>query len=165
MWMPVFPVQPPPSWISERYQRVLPFSKTSLSSSNNKTQHMTLFCSAIARISKFFIKCYTILLILDEFRHSKLLIWRHAYWGHVMLKSWNWCYPVENLSVHKVIKMSMISLKTKKFPSKECSGGIPPPICNIRVKSFKFRSNKHSVIIQYSEAILIVIDTYTILDK
>jgi len=43
-------------------------------------------------------------LILDEFHQSKLLIWRHAYWSHVMLRSWNRCCPVENLFVHKVIK-------------------------------------------------------------
>jgi len=33
----------------------------------------------------------TILLILDEFHQSKLLIWRHGYWGHVMLKSILFC--------------------------------------------------------------------------
>jgi len=68
----------------------------------------------------------TILLILDEFRQSKLQIWRHAYWGHDMLSSWNWCYAVENLFVHKFIKSYVISLKTKMLHREECSEGISP---------------------------------------
>jgi len=68
-----------------------------------KTWHTTLYYSAISRISVLFIRT-TILLIFDEFRQWKLLIWLHAYWDHVMLRSWNRCCPVENLFLHKVIK-------------------------------------------------------------
>jgi len=126
MWIHVFPVWPLPSWISEWYRHVLPLTKTSLSSPNRKPN-----------IKRYFIQPYyvyhgcllraTILLILDEFHQSKLLIWRHAYWGHVMLSSWNRSCPVQNLFVHKVIKMSVISLQTKKLHNKECAGGIFPP--------------------------------------
>jgi len=86
-------------WVISTYFTV---DKDFLEFTQQNTWHTTLFYSAISRISGLFT---TILLILDEFHQSKLLIWRHAYCGHVMLRSWNQCCPIENLFVHKVIKM------------------------------------------------------------
>jgi len=125
MWKHVFPFWLPPSWISEWYRRMLSLTKTSLSSLHKRPD-----------IQRYFIQPYnvyqgcllraTILLILDEFHKSKLLIWRHAYWGHVMLRSLNRCCPVDNVFVHKVIKYFCQIFSDKKLHSKECSGGIPP---------------------------------------
>jgi len=76
--------------------------KDFLAFTQQKTWHTTLFYSATSRISGLFTTCYHIAYF--RWISPMLLIWRHAYWGHVMLRSWNWCCPVENLFVHKVIK-------------------------------------------------------------
>jgi len=106
--------------------------KDLLEFTQQKTWHTTLFYSAISSISGLFTTCYHIAYV--RWISPKLLIWRHAYWGHVMLRSWNECCPVDNLFVHKFIKNVCHILQTKKLHSKECSGGISP-ICNIRVNS------------------------------
>jgi len=133
LWIHVFPVWPPPSWISEWYRRVLPLTKTSLSSPNTK-QHTTLFYSAKYHVYQGCLLRATILLIIDEFHLSKLLIWRHAFWGHVMLRSWNQCCPVENSFVYKVIKHFCHISSDKNVTQQRVLWGIPP-ICNTRIKA------------------------------
>jgi len=70
-----------------------------------------------------------IILILDEFRQSKFLIWSHFFWGHVVLRSWNRCCPVENLFVHKVQKnVYLISLDKKVTQQRVLWGVFSLPI-------------------------------------
>jgi len=111
--------------------------KTSLSSPNKKTNIQRYFIPPYHVYQGCLLRA-TILLILD-FHQPKLLIWRHAYWGHVIQRSWNRCCPVENLFVHKVIKNLCPISSDKKSHSKEYSGDIPP-ICNTWVTERNYDS-------------------------
>jgi len=62
---------------------------------------------------------------------KKLLIWRHAYWGHVILKSWNWYYPV--VFVHKGITNVCHISSDHKVTQQRVPWGYFSPICNTRV--------------------------------
>jgi len=136
MWIHVFPVWPPPSCISEWYWRALPLTKT-LSSPNKKPYIQRYFIQPYHAYQGCFLRA-TILLnyILDEFHQSKLIIWCHAYCGHVMLKSWNRCCPVENLFVHSQ-KIFLSYLFRQKVTQQRVLWGYFSPICNTRVKAFR----------------------------
>jgi len=127
LWINVFPVWPPPSWLSEWYRRVLPLTKTSLSSPNKKPDIQRSYIQPYHVYQGCLLRA-TILLILDEFHQSKLLIWRHAYWCHVISRSWNRCCPVENLFVHKVITNFCHISSDKKVTQQRVLWGYSPPI-------------------------------------
>jgi len=106
--------------------------KDLLKFTQHKTWLTTLFYLAISVYQGCLLRA-TILFILDEFHQSKLLLWRHAYWGHVMLRPWNWCCPVDNLFVHNIINKFCHISSDKKVTQQRVLWGYFPPICNTRV--------------------------------
>jgi len=106
------------------------------------TKNLTYNVILFSHITHMRINCFlraTILLILDECRQSKLLIWRQAYWGHAMLRSWNRCCPVDNLFVRSHKKCLSYLFRQKNYAAKSI-----PPICNTKVNHLRSRQNQHS---------------------
>jgi len=100
IYIHAFPVWSPLSWISEWYRRVLTLTKT-LSSPNKKPNVQHYFMQPYHVYQVCLLRATT-LLILDEFHQANLLIWRHAYWGHVM-KSMLACREFMCAQSHKKI--------------------------------------------------------------
>jgi len=131
MCIHVFPVSVPPSWISKWYRRVLPLTKTSFSSPNIKSNIKRYFIQPYY-VYQGCLLCATILLILDKFRQSKLLIWRHVYWGHVMLKPW------EFICAKSPKTFLSYLFRQKSFTQQRVLWGYFPFISNTRVKCHNF---------------------------
>jgi len=122
----------------------------------NITYNVILFSHVISHIRVVFA---TIWQILDEFRQSKLLLWRHAYWGHVMLRSWNQCRPVENLFVHKFIE-NLCHISSKKSYTATSVLRVISPICNIGVNISALKSKLPVNVKIYSNKRYISVEHY-----
>jgi len=123
----------PPSWNSVWYRRVLPLTKTSLSSSNKKPDIQRYFIQPYHVYQGCLLYCHHI----DYFRWISPI--KVTNMTSCLLRSRDVKVTKSMLSFREFIcaqshkKISVISLQTKKLHSKECSGSISP-ICNIRVK-------------------------------
>jgi len=133
MWIHAFPVWPPPSRISEWYRRVLPLTKTSSSSPNTKPNTQRYFIQPYHAYQGCLLRA-TIMLILDEFHQSKLLIWRHA----CLLRSRDVKVMKSMLSCREFI-CAQIRTKflssDKKFTQQRVLWGYFPPIATKGLKS------------------------------
>jgi len=143
MWIHVFPVWPPPSWISEWYGRVLPLAiETSLSSPNKKPDffsHITygLFTTDVLPYIAYFrwisqIKVANMTSCLLRSRDVKVM--------KLMLSC-------RELVVHKIIKNFCYTVMLHR---KECSGGFPP-ICNTRVNRGYYFCCPHNLHLFYPQ--------------
>jgi len=134
MWINVFPVWPPPSWISEWYRRVLPLTKDFLEFTQQKTWHTTLFYLAISRISGLFATCYHIAYFrwISPIKIANMTSCLLRSRDVKVMKSMLACR--EFICAQSQKKFLSYLFRQKSYTAKSALG-VFPPICNIRVNT------------------------------
>jgi len=132
MWIHVFLVWPPPSLLCEWYQRMLPLTKTSLSSPNTNLTHKVIY-SAISRISGLFTTCYYIAYFrwMSPIKVANMTSYLLRSRDVKVMKSMLSCRELTCAQRHE--KFMSYLFRQKSYTVKSVLE-VFPPICNTRVK-------------------------------